>query len=231
MSPLDLLVVAAHPDDAEISVGGIIVRSLRQNLRVGILDLTSGEPTPYGTPETRARETAAATEVLGDCWRMNLNLPNRSLQPSTEARRSIAEVFRRTRPALILAHYWQDVHPDHVAASTLCDEARFLSKLSRTDLSGEPFWPPKLLHYFSIHLRIHPSPSVVVDVSSEIETKMKAVECYHSQMIAGRAPGFPSVIDNIRDFARYWGWSIGTAYGEPLVNRESTGISSLRELV
>ena len=231
MQPLDILVVSPHPDDAEISVGGTIAVSLRQNLRVGVLDLTSGEPTPNGSPELRRRETKLASEILGLTWRANLDLPNRSLQPTLEARRKLAEVFRAVRPQILLAPYWQDAHPDHVAASSLIDDARFWSKLSRSDMAGDPFWPPLLLHYFSIHLRIHPAASLVVDISSEIETKMNAVRAYESQLVTGRADTFPTVIDDIRDRARYWGWSIGRAYGEPLVNRESIGISSLTSLL
>ena len=231
MLPLDILVVAPHPDDAEISVGGTIAVSLQQNLRVGVVELTSGEPTPHGSIETRRRETQKSTEILGLTWRSHLDLPNRSVQPNLEARRKLAEIFRMVRPQIILAPYWQDAHPDHVAASTICDDARFWSKLSRSDMDGDPFWPPLLLHYFSIHLRIHPSPSIVMDISSEIETKMAAVKAYESQLITGRKQEFPNVIDDIRDRARYWGWSIGKAFGEPLVNRESTGISSLSSLI
>lgn len=231
MLPLDVLVVSPHPDDAEISVGGIIAVSLRQDLRVGVVDLTSGEPTPFGSPEIRQKETAEATEILGLTWRKNLGLPNRSLQPNLEARRKLAEVFRTARPQVILAPYWQDAHPDHVSASSLVDDARFWSKLSRSDMEGEPFWPSLLLHYFSIHLRIHPPASFAVDISSEIETKMSAVQAYKSQLVTGRPATFPTVIDDIRDRARYWGWSIGRAYGEPLVNRESVGISSLTSLL
>ena len=231
MLPLDILVVAPHPDDAEISVGGTIAVSVQQNLRVGVVELTSGEPTPHGSLETRRRETEKSTEILGLTWRSNLDLPNRSLQATLEARRKLAEVFRTVRPQIILAPYWQDAHPDHVAASSLCDDARFWSKLSRSDMPGDPFWPPLLLHYFSIHLRIHPAPSVVVDVSSQIETKMAAVKAFESQLITGRSPAYPTVIDDIRDRARYWGWSIGRAFGEPLVNRESTGITALTSII
>ena len=231
MQPLDILVVAPHPDDAEISVGGIIAVSLRQNLRVGVVELTSGEPTPHGSLEIRRRETQKATELLGLTWRTNLDLPNRSLQPTLEARRKLAEVFRSVRPQIILAPHWQDAHPDHVAAGSLCDDARFWAKLSRSDLAGDPFWPPLLMHYFSIHLRIHPTPSFVVDISSEIDTKMSAVQAYQSQLIIGRSETFPTVIDDIEDRARYWGWSIGRAYGEPLVNRECIGIGSMTSLL
>jgi bacillithiol biosynthesis deacetylase BshB1 len=230
MEPLDVLVVAPHPDDAEISVGGTIAASRRQGLRVGVLELTSGEPTPHGTLEIRQAETAEASRILDLSWRSNLNLPNRSLQADLEARRQLAEVFRITRPGMILAPYWQDAHPDHVAASSLCDDARFWSKLSRSDLAGEPFWPPTLLHYFSIHLRIHPAASVVVDISDEIETKMSSVRAYRSQLIEGRSTEHPTVLDDILDRARYWGWSIGRAYGEPLFNREQIGITSLKDI-
>lgn len=231
MEALDLLVVAPHPDDAEISVGGIIAVSRKQDLRVGVVELTSGEPTPHGSLEVRRRETDRATEILNLSWRMNLGLANRSLQPTLDARCQLAEVFRMTRPKIILAPYWQDAHPDHVAASSLCDDARFWSKLSRSDMRGDPFWPPMLLHYFSIHLRIHPAASVVMDVSSEIETKMSAVAAYESQLIAGRDQQFPTILDNIRDRARYWGWTINTAYAEPLVNREQVGICALTSLL
>lgn len=231
MKPLDLLVVAPHPDDAEISVGGIIALSRAQGLTVGVLELTSGEPTPHGTPEIRRAETEKATQVLDLNYRHNLNLPNRNLEPTLDARRKLAEVFRETRPSMILAPYWQDAHPDHVAASKLCDDARFWSKLSRSDLAGERFWPPMLLHYFSIHLRIHPAASVVVDVSDHIETKMKAVAAWHSQLVQGRATEHPTVIDDIKDRCRYWGWTIGKAYAEPLHNREQIGVSSLTHLL
>ncbi|HIE98314.1 MAG TPA: bacillithiol biosynthesis deacetylase BshB1 [Planctomycetes bacterium] len=231
MEPLDILVVAPHPDDAEISVGGTMALSLSQNLRVGVLELTTGEPTPHGTPELRREETQRSTEILGLTWRHNLGLPNRSLQPTLEARRSVAEIFRSTRPRIILAPYWQDAHPDHVAASSLCDDARFWSKLSRSDMEADPFWPPTLLHYFSIHLRIHPAASVVVDISAHIDTKMDAVSAYRSQLIEGRSTEHPTVLDDIRDRARYWGWSIGKGYGEPLLNREQVGIGSLNSLL
>ena len=229
-APLDLLVVAAHPDDAEISVGGTIVTSVRQGLRVGIVDLTSGEPTPHGSPELRARETDAATRELGVHWRTNLGLPNRRLQEDLDSRRALAGVFRLARPGVILAPYWEDAHPDHIAASRLCDAARFWSKLSRTDLPGDPFWPPRIYYYWSIHLRIHPATSFVVDISDAIEPKLRAVAAYESQFATGRSAEFPTPLDDIRDRARYWGWSIHAAYGEPLASREQIGIAGLRDV-
>ena len=228
--PLDVLVVAPHPDDAEISVGGTILRCKQQGMRVGVIELTNGEPTPHGTPEIRAEETRVATEVLGLDWRENLGLTNRSLEHNLEARRELASVFRLTRPATILAPYWEDAHPDHVAANQLVDAARFWAKLSKTDMLAEPFWPPRLLYFWSIHLRIHPKPAFVFDISDVIEQKMQAVRSYESQLITNRSQEFPTILDDIRDRARYWGWTIGKAYAEPFASREEIGISDFGAL-
>ncbi|MFV0443372.1 MAG: bacillithiol biosynthesis deacetylase BshB1 [Planctomycetaceae bacterium] len=226
---LDLLVVAPHPDDAEISVGGTVLKCKALGMRVGVVELTNGEPTPRGTVERRQAETDAATRVLGLDWRGNLNLPNRRLEASMTARRKLAEVFRRLRPRIILSPYWEDAHPDHVAASSLCDAARFWAKLSRTDLAGEPYHPPQIYYYWSIHLRIHPHPAFVLDVSEHIDGKLAAVACYASQL-EHRPESFPTLQDDIRDRARYWGWSIHRAYGEPFASREGLGIDDLRVL-
>ncbi|VAX39605.1 N-acetyl hydrolase, partial [hydrothermal vent metagenome] len=126
--PLDLLVVAVHPDDAEISVGGTILANIAKGNRVGVLDLTNGEPTPHGSVEIRKAETAAASKTLTLDWRGNLGLMNRSLQADLKSREALASVFRLTQPKIILAPYWEDVHPDHVAASQLVDDARFWAK-------------------------------------------------------------------------------------------------------
>ena len=224
--PLDVLAVATHPDDAEIGVGGTLLCCLRQKLRVGVLDLTSGEPTPRGSPQIRAAETAAATKILGLDWRHNLGLPNRSLEHTLEARRALAAVFRMTRPKLILAPYWEDSHPDHLAASSLVDAARFWSKLSRSDIPGEPYLPPRVLYYFSIHLRIHPQPAFVFDISDTIDAKMQSIACYESQFVTARSSDSPTALDDIRDRARYWGWSIGAKHGEPFASRETVRMTS-----
>ncbi|MCS6978134.1 MAG: bacillithiol biosynthesis deacetylase BshB1 [Gemmatales bacterium] len=227
---LDFLVIAAHPDDAEIGVGGTLALLKSQGFRVGVLDLTDGEPTPFGSPEVRRRETAAATAVLRLDWRDNLGLTNRRLVHDLEARAKLAGVIRLTRPRVLFAPYWEDSHPDHVAASSLVEAARFWAKLTKTDLPGEPHLPSRILYYFSVHLRIHPQPSVVVDISEHLETKLQALRCYPSQFLEGRPDGQPTVIDKVRDQARYWGWAIGTAAGEPLLSREPLGLRSLRDL-
>lgn len=230
MTPLDVLVISPHPDDAEISVGGTILKCRAEGMRVGVLDLTSGEPTPHGTLDIREAETEAATKLLDLSWRHNLGLPNRSLLPTLEARRALAGVLRTTRPKFVFAPYWEDVHPDHVSASRLADDARFWAKLSRSDLSGEPYWPPRMYYFWSIHLRIHPKPSFVLDVTPHIDRKMEAISAYASQFTTGRIQTFPTPLDDIRDRARYWGWSIGTGYAEPFACREEVGLKSLNVL-
>lgn len=230
MPPLDVLVIAPHPDDAEISVGGTILKCRAEGLRVGVVELTDGEPTPHGTPEIRAAETDAATRILDLSWRYNLGLPNRSLLPTLEARRALAGVMRLTKPRYVFAPYWDDAHPDHVSASRLADDARFWAKLSRSDIPGDPYWPPRMYYFWSIHLRIHPKASFVLDVTPHIDRKMEAVRCYASQFLTGKPQTFPTPLDDVRDRARYWGWTIATGYAEAFACREEVGIKSLAAL-
>ena len=229
--PLDILIIAPHPDDAELGMAGAILRFKAEGLKVGILDLTSGEPTPHGSLELRAQETAAATAILDIDWRHNLGLPNRSLEPTLEARRQLAGVFRQTRPRWLFAPYWVDAHPDHLAAVELVEAARFWAKLSKSDLPGEPHHPERVLHYFSVHLRLVTPPAFVVDISPYWDQKRRAIECYQSQFIAGRPAEPPTFIGRLRDQAAYWGWSIGVHYGEPFASREPIGLLSLRDLL
>jgi bacillithiol biosynthesis deacetylase BshB1 len=230
MPSLDYLIVAPHPDDAELGVGGTILLLQSQGARVGVLDLTDGEPTPHGSPEIRRQETEAATAILGLAWRGNLGLPNRRLEADLAARAKLAGVIREQRPRFLFAPYWEDTHPDHVAASALVDAARFWAKLTKSDLPGEPHFPHRIFYYFSVHLRLHPKPSFVLDVTPYLETKMKAIACYRSQFITGRPATPPTILDDLRDRARYWGWAIGTGHGEPFVCREDIGLHSLRDL-
>jgi bacillithiol biosynthesis deacetylase BshB1 len=231
MTPLDYLVIAPHPDDAELGAGGAILLLQAQGARVGVLDLTDGEPTPHGSPEVRRRETDEATKVLGLAWRDNLGLPNRRLEATLEARARLAGVLRQARPRVLLAPFWEDAHPDHVAASALVDAARFWAKLTKTDLPGAPHYPERILYYFSVHLRIQPQPSFVLDMSPHLEAKMRAIACYRSQFIEGRPTTPPTILDDLRDRARYWGWAVGAAYGEPFVTREVVGLRGLRDLL
>lgn len=228
---LDCLIIAPHPDDAELGMGGTILRMHADGWKVGVLDLTSGEPTPFGDPETRRRETAAATEILQLAWRGNLGLPNRNLEPTLDARHALAGVIRTHRPRWLFAPYWVDAHPDHVAATQLVEGARFWAKLSKSDIPGVPFHPERILYYFCVHLRLAIEPAFIVDISDYYDQKRAAIECYQSQFITGREHIAPNFIERLREDDGHFGRLIGTRYGEPFASREPVGLKSLKELV
>jgi N-acetylglucosamine malate deacetylase 1 len=228
---LDILVIAPHPDDAELGAGGAILGWKREGKRVGVLDLTDGEPTPFGDPETRAKETAAATALLGLDYRGNLGLPNRSLEATLDARARLAGVIRELRPRWLCAPYWVDAHPDHVAATTLIEAARFWAKLTKTDMPGAPFHPERIYYYYCVHLKMTPQPAFILDISEAWEKKLAAIACYASQFTIGRPTDPPTFLDRLRDEAAYWGKQIGTRYGEPWASREPLGLSSWNGLV
>src|SRR5262249_29201230 len=228
---LDALVVSPHPDDAELGMGGTIVRLIQQGWSLGILDLTSGEPTPLGSLERRAAETAAANVALGSPWRQNLGLPNRSLEPTLLNRRALAAIFRQVRPRLLFAPFWEDAHPDHTAACKLVEDARFWSKLSRSDLAGALHYPARILYYFSAHLRIVERPSLVVDMSEQLDAKVTALRSFRSQLVDNQPAGQPGVIEAVRDRTRYWGQLAGVRHAEPFASREPVGLKGLDQLL
>ena len=228
---LDILVIAPHPDDAELGMAGAILKFKKEGRSVGILDLTSGEPTPHGSVEIRARETAAASKILGLDWRENLDLPNRSLEATIENRAKLAGVIRQQRPRWLFAPYWIDVHPDHIAATQLVEAARFWAKLTKSDLPGAPHHPERIYNYYCVHLKMAPQPAFVLDISSEWEQKLAAIRCYESQFITGRPTEPPVFLDALRDEAAYWGKAIGTRYGEPFACREPVGLTTMAGLI
>ncbi len=140
-------------------------------------------------------------------------------------------MIRQLRPSVLITHYWDDAHPDHVAASALVDAARFWAKLSKTDMPGEAYYPAKILYFPSMHLRLHVKPSFVLDVTPHHERKMQALACYHSQFIAGRPTTPPTFFDDVIARARYHGWTIGVPFGEPYISREEVGLRDLRQLL
>ncbi len=229
--PLDMLVVAPHPDDAELGMGGTICKLMAQGWKIGILDLTDGEPTPHGSLERRARETCDANTILGNPWRYNLGLKNRCLEATLENRHRLAGLFRMTQPRWLFAPYWLDAHPDHLAATELVEAARFWSKLTKSDLAGNPFHPQRVFYYFCIHLKLHPQPAWIMDISQEWETKARAIQAYHSQFVAGRESMNPGFVEQFREEAAYWGKMIGVRYGEPFASKEPLGLRDLVHLV
>ncbi len=226
---MKILAFGAHPDDVEIGMGGTILTLRAHGHTVVLCDLTNGEPTPVGSPERRAREAREAAALLGVERRITLELPNRYLMDTVDNRRQIAEVIRDIRPDLLFVPYWVDAHPDHVAAASLCEAARFYAKLTKTTMSGEPFFPRRILHFLTTHYRLHVRPSFIVDVSERIDIKINALKAYASQF--GPERGNESFFEQLRVWNRYFGALIGREYGEPFVCREEIGLAGLDQFI
>ncbi|CAI6081007.1 bacillithiol biosynthesis deacetylase BshB1 [Cohnella sp. JJ-181] len=175
---LDLLVFAAHPDDAEIGMGGTIAKAARAGQRVGMYDLTYAEMSSNGDPDTRQLEAVRATELLGLTVRGNLGLPDRGLRPGTEQADKLVEVIRRHRPRVVFAPYFEDRHPDHAACSRLAEEAVFNAKLRRYMPSSDAWTAEAFVYYFINDMH---APRLVVDITEYQSLKMEALSAYRSQ--------------------------------------------------
>lgn len=220
-----ILAVGAHPDDVEIDMGGTILALRAQGHEVVLCDLTNGEPTPQGTPERRAAEAAEAARLLGVSRRITLPLPNRMLADSVENRMRLAGVIREVRPDFFFIPYWVDAHPDHVAACTLAEAARFYAKLTKTEIPGEPFYPPRVFHFFSTHYDLHIKPTFLFDISDHFQGKLAAVAAYTSQFADER--GEMRILQYLRTVNTYWGYLINRPQAEAFVCREELGLRSL----
>lgn len=224
----DVVCVGAHPDDVEIGMGGTVAGLAARGLEVTILDLTDGEPTPYGTPETRRAEAARAAEILG-VKRLTLDLPNRYLFDSVEARTAVAEVLRDERPGMLFAPFPEDAHPDHVAASAIVRAARFYAKFTKTSMKGTPHYPGRLYHYMAVHMRLVREPSFVVDITDTLAVKLDVLNAYESQFAAN--PHNADVITMAERTATMWGAMIRQPAGEPFFAEEPVGVRRLEDLV
>ncbi len=207
-------------------MGGSIALLAAQGHRVHLLDMTNGEPTPLGTPETRAREAAAAAKILG-VQRTLLGLPNRQVVHSINARHKVAAVIRAHRPDWIFLPFPIDAHPDHVAVTRIGEDARFDAKLSKTDIPGEPWYPKRIIYYFCTHLRMNFVPTFCLDITAHIETKLAAVRAYESQFVANNSP----VPDMVRTLSAYFGTRIGTPHAEPFFTHEVLGFVGFGQLL
>lgn len=224
---MNILVAGPHPDDQELGMGGTIARLVAEGHRVLLLDLTDGEPTPCGDRETRAREAAEAARILG-AERKTLDLPNRTLVHSVEARHRVAAVIRGFRPEVMFVPYFEDAHPDHVAGTRIVEDARFDAKLTKTDLPGEPWHAKWLFHYYATHLRIVPQPSFLVDTTGFAARKREAVLAYRSQFVANERNR--RVVEWLDAAGTYFGSRIGTETAEPFFAREPIGLAGLAAL-
>ncbi len=225
---LDVLVFAAHPDDAELAMGGTIANLTKNNLKVGIIDLTKGELGTRGTAETRQREAFNAAIVLKIAVRENLEIPDGDIKNTSENLMKVIITLRKYKPKIIFAPYFNDRHPDHIDAGNLIKRAMFSCGLAKIktfekEVPQNHYRPDKLYYYMQTYTF---EPSFIYDISDTFETKMKAVECYSTQFHNPKSvepetfisrPGF---INYIKSRAEFYGFTIGKNYGEPFYCEE-----------
>jgi bacillithiol biosynthesis deacetylase BshB1 len=227
--PLSILIVGPHPDDQEIGMGAAIARLAAQGHDLLLLDVTDGEPTPRGDPETRAREAQEAARILGVRRpRRCLGLPNRAVQHTLEARHAVAAVIREHRASIVFCPHPEDAHPDHRAVTRIVEDARFDAKLTKTTIPGDPIYPRWLFYYYCSHLRAPFDPSFCIDATGYEETKRRAVLAYRSQFVdnpaAAHVPGWLDAA------LVYFGSRIGAAAAEPFFTREPLAFDGLHAI-
>jgi bacillithiol biosynthesis deacetylase BshB1 len=231
---LDILFTAPHPDDVEISCGGTVAKLAKQGYRVGVVHMTDGEPTPQGSPETRAKEMAAAAEVLGATVCEVVGLPNRVLMDGPEARYALATVVRRWRPRVLVGIAGRTVaaSPDHYQAQLLTEAARFYSQLTRWDDRFGGTEPHRVDHLVYRPIpraaeAVHFQSQFVVDITDTMEAKVAAVACYKSQFPPER---FERLRHYIVSVAGAEGAACGYTYGELYAVPRPIGVEDLLSL-
>lgn len=225
---LDVLVFAAHPDDAELAMGGTIAKLAYNNYKVGIIDLTKGELGTRGTPEIRQKEAFKSAGILKVKVRENLNIPDGSIEKSKENVMKVLMSIRRYCPRIIFAPYWNDRHPDHISASTLIKESIFTSGLKQIrtfdkEVEQKAYRPQKLFYYMQTYTF---EPSFIIDISECFAAKMKAVKAYESQFFDPKSKepetfiSRPEFMNFVESRAAFYGFQIGKQYGEPFYSEE-----------
>lgn len=229
---LDVLAIAAHPDDVEQTCGGTLIRMAEAGYRTGVLDLTAGDMGTRGTPERRVEEAEAAGKEMRLHWRGNLHMPDARLENNIGARMTLAVKIRELKPRVVILPYWQARHPDHYRCSEMGFEACFLAGLKKLDEYSEPHRPQKIL-YASLYADI--KPSFIVDISAQFERRMKALLSYASQygtVEEGNAlfPDEAEIRERLGAIARFYGNQIGVKYGEPFVVKEAIRIDDIVDM-
>lgn len=228
---VDLLAIAAHRDDCELTCGGTIARAVRQGHRVGILDLTRGEMGTRGTAEVRADEAMRAAKVLGVTRRENLGLPDAGIVNDPPTREQLARAIRQFRPRVVIAPALEGRHPDHRASAQLIRDACFIAGLAKVAPEVPKHRPLKILHALS-YRQDFTRPSFVVDVSDAFELKIEAIRCYKSQFEGETQAGevYPSgepLEDVVRHYGAYYGTLIRRRYGEPYFTTEMVAVDDV----
>ncbi len=226
---LDALAVFSHPDDAELSVSGTLLRLKALGYRTGVLDMTRGEMGTRGTPEMRAEEAVAGARLMNLDLRLNLGQPDGHLWLTEEARTAVVRVLRSHKPKVLLTTHWDDPHPDHAVTCRIVRDAARLATMARYDEEGKqpPVPMPAVMH--SMFSR-HTLPSFIVDVSDFVEEKMAAIRAHVSQFYqpGSEEPATrisdPAFLTQIEDRMRYFGSLIGVAAGEPFYVREALNV-------
>jgi bacillithiol biosynthesis deacetylase BshB1 len=226
---LDLLAIAAHPDDVEQTCGGAMLRMAEAGYRTGIIDLTAGDMGTRGSPEIRVAESEAAARVLRVSHRENLHFPDARLENSLAGRMTLAQRIRELRPRTVILPYWEGRHPDHYRASELGYEACFLAGLKKLDQYTEPHRPFKIV-YASIYANV--TPSFVVDITAQFDRRMESLLTYRSQYgpVEEGVTLFPDeneIRDRLAAMARFYGNLIGVKYGEPFAVKETMRIDDI----
>ena len=235
MSDFDLAAVCAHPDDAELIMGGTIAREAARGRRVALVDLTRGESGSRGTPETRATEATEAARILGVAHRESLGLPDARLAAVPEQKDALVAVLRRLRPGVVLLQHWEQRHPDHSAASRIVYDACFLAGLRnyRSDL-GPAHRPRKLIYAVTMTEAAEVLPSFVVDITTTWETKLRAIAAFASQFSPGPGEAVDLPFDrfraNVELAARRHGQRIDVEFGEGFLTREPLAVDDLLSL-
>ncbi len=231
---LDLLAIAAHPDDVELSCGGTLLKMAERGYKTGILDLTAGEMGTRGTPETRAKEAARAAKFLKVKWRGNLGVPDSDVQASRQHKLRLAAVIRELRPKTVILPYWEARHPDHYHASTLGYEACFLAGLKQLPLEGEAYRPFKIL-YSAAYANVR--PTFIVDITGQYEKRRLAIAAYGSQFRPKKRQkkgrvylAIDSLEDEMNQLARHYGQMIGVRYGEAFLTKELMSVEDVVEM-
>lgn len=230
--PFDIAGICAHPDDAELVMGGTLALEASRGRRVALVDLTRGESGSRGTPEIRASEAAEAARILGVAHRESLGLPDSRLEVTPDQKDVIVGALRRLQPRVVICPHWEQRHPDHSAASRLVYESSFLAGLSnyRPDL-GPPFRPFKLIYALTVTESVDVFPSFVVDITSTWDKKVRAIAAFASQFPARSETEGPSPLDMFQrsmDIAgRRQGQRIGVSFGEGFVTREPVAVDDV----
>ncbi|MHA2390558.1 MAG: bacillithiol biosynthesis deacetylase BshB1 [Promethearchaeota archaeon] len=216
---LDILVIGAHPDDAEIGCGGTIAHYKKRGKKIGVLDLSNGEPTPFGTVEKRLEETKKASDILRLDVRITLDMTNRYIENTIENRKKVSEVIRKYKPPIIITHPPYDWHPDHISCHQIVNAAKFQAKLTKTE-SKYPEYSPKYVFYFDhSHLKDkNRKLDFLIDISDSLEEKINALKAYKSQFFDNKK--HIRIFDYIKERAGYLGYQIGVKYAEGFITSE-----------